>query len=130
VSRGAKPAKIFQRAHVVQPVGKFDEHHADVVDHCQDHLADVFRLTFFLTRGHIDLVDLVTPSTMFANLLAELALDVFARASVSSWRRVATRRQLRRCPASSPPAPSLLPADAPSMVAPKRGSARCDVLRE
>src|SRR5271163_421184 len=39
--------EIFERAHVVQAVGEFDHHHADVVDHGEEHLADVFGLAVF-----------------------------------------------------------------------------------
>ena len=34
-------------AHVVEPVGEFDEHDPDVVDHGQEHLAQVLRLLRF-----------------------------------------------------------------------------------
>ena len=37
----------LQRAHVVQAVGEFDEHDAHVVNHRQQHLADVFSLLLF-----------------------------------------------------------------------------------
>ncbi len=33
-----------QRPHVVEPVGQFDQDHADVRGHGQDHLSDVFGL--------------------------------------------------------------------------------------
>src|SRR5713101_1513135 len=39
--------KIFERAHVVKPVGKFDQNDSHVVDHRQQHLAHVECLTFF-----------------------------------------------------------------------------------
>ena len=42
--------QIFDGAHVVQPVGQLDQHDANVVDHGQNHLADVFGLARF--RGH------------------------------------------------------------------------------
>ena len=37
----------FQRAHVVQSVGQLDHHHAHIIDHRQQHLAQVFRLPRF-----------------------------------------------------------------------------------
>ncbi len=39
--------EIFERAHVVQAVGELDHHDANVVDHRQQHLADVFGLARF-----------------------------------------------------------------------------------
>ena len=39
--------QILKRAHVVQSIGKLDEHDAHVVNHRQQHLADVFRLLVF-----------------------------------------------------------------------------------
>ena len=47
----------FERAHVVQAVAELHHHHANVVDHREQHLADVFRLAIF--RGEqIELADL------------------------------------------------------------------------
>ena len=37
----------FERAHVVQPVGQLDQHHADVLRHGDEHLADGLRLLLF-----------------------------------------------------------------------------------
>ncbi len=48
--------EVFERAHVVQAVGEFDHHDANVVDHRQQHFADVLRLAR-LGRGHIDAAD-------------------------------------------------------------------------
>ena len=42
--------EVFERAHVMQPVGQFDENDANVVHHGQEHLADVFGLARF--GGH------------------------------------------------------------------------------
>ncbi len=39
--------QVFQRAQVVQPVGKFDENHANVFGHGQNHLAKAFGLVLF-----------------------------------------------------------------------------------
>ena len=48
--------KVLEGAHVVQPVGKFDEHDADVIDHGKHHLAQIFCLLLFL-RGEVNLAD-------------------------------------------------------------------------
>ena len=40
-----------QGAHVVEPVGELDEHHADVLRHGQEHLADVLRLLLLVATG-------------------------------------------------------------------------------
>ena len=45
--------QVIERAHVVQAIGELDEDDADVVDHRQQHLAEVLRLTL-LTRGERD----------------------------------------------------------------------------
>src|SRR5262249_28088627 len=36
--------KEFERPHIVKAVGEFDHDDADIVDHRQEHLADVFSL--------------------------------------------------------------------------------------
>ena len=43
-------ADRIQRAHVVQPIGQFDQDHADVARHRQQHLAKTFRLLLSLGR--------------------------------------------------------------------------------
>ena len=48
---------VAERTHVVQPVGQLDENDANVVDHGEQHLAEVFRLSF-LARGEGDGADL------------------------------------------------------------------------
>ncbi len=67
--------KVFERAHVVQAIGEFDEHHADVIDHGEHHLAQVFGLRFF-ARGEIDLADLGDAFDDVRDLLAEFFADV------------------------------------------------------
>jgi hypothetical protein len=42
--------QMMQRPHVVQAVGELDEDDPDVIDHRQQHLAEVFRLPLFLRR--------------------------------------------------------------------------------
>jgi len=45
--------QMVQGPHVMQAVGELDEDHADVVDHCQEHLAEVLRLALLAGRkGH------------------------------------------------------------------------------
>ena len=48
--------QIFQRAHIVQAVGELDHHHAHIVHHGQQHLADVFGLARF-GREQIEAAD-------------------------------------------------------------------------
>ncbi len=48
--------EVFESAHIVQPVCQFDEHDADVVDHRQEHFADIFRLPRFRS-GHVEAAD-------------------------------------------------------------------------
>ena len=58
--------QVAERAHVVQAVGELDEDDADVVDHRQQHLAEVLGLPL-LARGERDAApSLVTPSTTWA----------------------------------------------------------------
>ena len=65
-----------QRAHVVQAVGKFDQHDAHVTRHRQQHLAEIFRLRFFLGI-ELDAVELGyavnqlghRPAELFGNLV-------------------------------------------------------------
>ena len=40
-------AQKFERAHVVQTIGQLHQHHADVVDHRQQHLPHIFGLLLF-----------------------------------------------------------------------------------
>ncbi len=67
--------QVLERAHVVQAVGQLDEHHADVVDHGQHHLAQVFGLLFF-ARGEVDFADLGDALDDVGDLLAEFLADV------------------------------------------------------
>ena len=45
--------EVLQRAHVVQPVGELDQHHAQVADHRQQHLAEGLRL--LLLFGYVSI---------------------------------------------------------------------------
>ena len=67
--------QVFERAHVVQPVGQLDEHYADVVDHGEHHLAQVFGL-LLLARGEINFADLGDALDDMRDLLAEFLADV------------------------------------------------------
>jgi hypothetical protein len=62
---------------LLQTVGELDEDDANVVDHRQQHLADVLRLSLFLA-GKLNLVDLGDALDDVGNLLAELALQILA----------------------------------------------------
>ncbi len=68
--------QMLQRAHVVQPVGQFDQHHANVIHHGEDHLADVLGLALF-TAGEVDLVDLGHTLDDMRHMLAEFPLNIF-----------------------------------------------------
>src|SRR6202043_3548203 len=67
--------EMLQGAHVVQAVGEFDEHHADVIDHGQHHLAQVFGLGFF-AGGEVNLADLGNAFDDVCDLLAEFLANV------------------------------------------------------
>ena len=65
---------MLERAHVVQAVGEFDEHDADVVDHGEHHLAQILGLRFF-PRREIDLADLGDAFDDVRDLLAKFLAD-------------------------------------------------------
>ena len=60
----------------MQPIRHFDQHHAHVADHGQQHLAHILRLAVFAVRK-LDLVDLGHALDDVRNLLPELFRDVF-----------------------------------------------------
>ena len=66
---------MLERAHVVQAVGQFDEHDADVVDHGEHHLAQVFGL-LLLAGGEVDFADLGDAFDDVRHLLAEFFANV------------------------------------------------------
>ncbi len=68
--------EVLQRAHVVQAVGQLDEDDADVVDHGQHHLAQVFGLGFF-AGGEVDLADLGDAFDDVRHLLTEFLPDFY-----------------------------------------------------
>ena len=62
--------QVLQGAHVVQPVGQLDQHHAHVGHHGQQHLAHIFCLAVFAV-GKLDLVDLGDALDDVRHLVAE-----------------------------------------------------------
>lgn len=90
-------ALIFERAHIVQPVGQLDEHHADVPAHRQDHLAQTFRLRLLLV-GEVQLVQLRHAVHQMGDLLAELLADSVEGHALAVLHRVVqqSRRNGRR----------------------------------
>ncbi len=70
--------QVLQRAHVVQPVGQLDQHHAHIRHHRQQHLAHVFRLAVFAV-GELDLVDLGHALDNVRHLVAEALRNLLAR---------------------------------------------------
>ena len=66
---------IFQRAHVVQPVGELDQQHADVVGDGEQKLTQVFRLLRFL-GDEIELFQLGQSLDQNADVVTEQALDL------------------------------------------------------
>ena len=64
----------IQRTHVVQPVGEFDQHHAHVACHRQQHLAEIFRLRFFLGI-ELDAVEFRNAVDQFGHRPSELFSD-------------------------------------------------------
>ena len=67
--------QVFERPHVVQAIGQFDEHHADVIHHRQHHLAQVFGL-LFLPGSEIDGADLGDTLDDMRHLFAKLFADI------------------------------------------------------
>ena len=67
--------KMLERSHVVQPIGQFDEHYADVIHHGQHHLAQIFSLLFLAGR-EIDGADLGDALNNVSHLLAKFLADI------------------------------------------------------
>ena len=67
--------QVLQGAHIVQPVGQLDQHHAHIRDHGQQHLAHIFRLAV-LAIGKLDLVDIGDAFDDVRHLLAEAGLNL------------------------------------------------------
>ena len=69
----------FQGAHVVQTVGQLDEHHADVLGHGQNHLAQAFGL-LLLARGEVQARQLGHAVHQLRHFRAEVLLNHLQRA--------------------------------------------------
>ena len=67
--------QVLERAHVVEAIGELDEHHADVINHGEHHLAQVLCLRLF-AGGEVDLADLGDALDDVRNLLAEFLANV------------------------------------------------------
>jgi hypothetical protein len=67
--------EVLEGAHVVQAVGEFDEHYADVVDHGEHHLAQVLGLGL-LAGGEVDFADFGDALDDVGHLFAEFFADV------------------------------------------------------
>ena len=70
--------QVVQRPHVVQPVGELHQDHADVVDHRQQHLAEVLRLPL-LARRERDGPQLGDPFDDVGDVGAEQLADALDR---------------------------------------------------
>ena len=69
---------VRQRAHVVQTIGELDQDDADVVDHGQQHLAEVLCLPF-LARRERDGADLGHPFDHVGDFGTEVLLNLLDR---------------------------------------------------
>ena len=75
--RDLQPAllgQMMQRPHVVEPVGQLHQDHADVIDHGQQHLAEIFRLPLF-ARGELNRAELRDALDDMRDVGAEKLLD-------------------------------------------------------
>ena len=75
--------QVLERAHVVQPVGQLDEHHAHIRYHGQQHLAHVFCLAVFAI-GELDFVDFGDALDDVGHLVAKFGAISSLVAGVSS----------------------------------------------
>ena len=69
---------MFQRAHIVQAVGQLNQDDADIVDHREDHLAQVLGLLLF-PAGEVNGTDLGDSLDDVCYLFAELFADIHDR---------------------------------------------------
>ncbi len=67
--------QVLEGAHVVEAVGELDEDDADVGDHGQQHLADVFCLAVFAI-GELNFVDLGDAFDDVGDLIAEAGFNL------------------------------------------------------
>ena len=77
----------FQRPHVVQAVSQLNQHDADVLAHRQNHLAQRFRLCFFLV-GEIEFVQLRHAIHQHGDFLAEFLPNGVQRDALAVLHRV------------------------------------------
>src|SRR5262245_13769694 len=68
-------AEKFQSAHVVKPVGELDEDDTDIIRHRQDHLAEIFRLFFFIAPER-DFANFGHPIDQMHDILSELPFEL------------------------------------------------------
>jgi hypothetical protein len=68
--------EVLEGAHVVEAVGELDDDDADVADHGEEHLADIFGLVVFAI-GKLDLVEFGDAFNDVGDLFAEALLDLF-----------------------------------------------------
>ncbi len=66
--------EIFQRPHVVQPVGELHQYDAHVINHRQQHLPNIFRLLVF-ARDVADVGDLCEAFDQMRDFFAEVIPD-------------------------------------------------------
>jgi len=65
--------QVFERSHVVQSVGEFYDHHANIIDHRKQHLTHIERLSLF-TRYVIEFGNLGQPVHKVRDFGAEILL--------------------------------------------------------
>ena len=75
--RRASGGHVFERAHVVQPVGELDQQHAHVVGDGEQKLAQVLGLLRLL-GDEVELFQLGQPLDQLADLMAEQPVDLGA----------------------------------------------------
>ena len=78
--------KCGEGAHVVETVAEFDQDDADILGHCQEHLADVLRVLLLRTQRR-ELAQLGDAVHQVRHLLAE-ALGKFLRSDARVFRHV------------------------------------------
>ena len=69
-------AHVLERAHVVEPVGQFDDNDTDIPGHSQKHFPEVLRLYFDFIRGIFDLGQLGNAVHKKRDFLAEFPFDI------------------------------------------------------
>ena len=80
-TRGVAPLLLrheFKRAHIVQTVGKLNDYHADILTHCKQELAKVFRLLLLLARKR-DFAELCHAVNEQRNACAEILFYIVFR---------------------------------------------------